>query len=1439
MKSNKVRFLALLMTTMIVYQSFGMQVYAADIQEVTENTTQTTEEVSADTTETSETPTSEEPATTEEPASTDEPSNTGDSGEVEPEEENEEELNEIEVIEEEEEDIVEATENPFEITTSGVLTNYNKPNNFDGKIIIPEGVESIENGAFDSVKTEVTEIVFPESLTSLTASAFAGYSALSKIEFKSTSSLNVKGTAFSGCALTDITLAEGIKTIPNNFMSNATFGSNATIHIPASVTKIGISAFENYGAANSIAVLDFASGSKLKSISTDAFNSCYSLTSITLPASLTTIGAYAFYGCKNLSSVTFEDGSLMATIGREAFRGCSSLTAITIPSNMITLDEYAFGDCTSLTDLTVQSTKLTTVRNYIFANCKLTNVTLPEGMTTVPRIFYHAKFAPGTTVTIPSTATSISEYAFNSTNIAGIQFAGNSVTSIGQYAFEDCSSLADITLPSTLKTIGTAAFKNCSSISSVIIPSEMTAIGREVFNGCSGITSLSIGPKVTSIGAYAFYGCRGLKELTIPDNVTSISAYAFTRCTGLETLSVSANVKSLPYRSFGYCTKLSDLYLGNGITSVIDKDGYAFEGTEQATLNIYVGSSSSSTYAALKKAVSKNLLSLGQIVLTSKITYKLNGGNATGTYATNYLEEEDSSSTIKLSHPSRAGYVFAGWYLDAKYTKSIGRAYTNYCTIPVSGLKGNVTLYAKWVGPTFYTVDLDAGSGSVSTSSITVAKDATYGEHDSITNFGLPKATPVDGYTFIGWYTSDDELVTASTKVTNEANGQTLKAKYKSKKTTVATPEINVVGVGKIETDSTVVEGSKIYFSCDTDEAVINYEIKDSSNNTYASGEYSSNVVMDDPGVYTVTATATCDGVTSAQASASITITESAESVLYSASKKGKLWIEYNGADYDAENVNVPYTGAAVKLSGYTVYYGKAMLSEGSDYTVSYKNNTKSASYNETNAKGTSVAPTIVITGKGSITGTLVETFNIVAPETNAVKLTNSNTIVDITSTADDLIYDGTAKAPQFTVKYKKAKNDIVDVSASDYVATYSNNIKAGKGTITITFKSGVGYYGVLTKQFVISQVDISKYATTDTSGKVQINKLDSVVYDKADISGLQSLVLLSTGDQLVEKTDFTKSISRKNSVATMKITGKGNFKGSVSFTYTIENANITNNADITVQKLFAPVYTGKAGVYKPVAYTVYDGTTAMKLNTDYTVSFEINGEAPNAKTVYAAGTTVSLIIKGKGNYTGEKTVNYNIANTYDFADSNVVDVTVANVTYANKAGICNPKITVKNLYTGKTLGNGAKKDFVVDSYKYAEETVVTRIVNKKTTHVIVSAGDEVTKQDIIPAGTRINVTLKGVNSYDGTVTKTFRFIYNMTKADVKVTNQTYTGSAIVPAKSDITIKVAGQTLSSKDYEIVSCTNNLRAGTAKITIKGNGAFVGTKTVTFKIVKKKL
>ena len=365
--------------------------------------------------------------------------------------------------------------------------------------------------------------------------------------------------AATAATITGYTGAGGALTIPGTINS-----------LP--VISIGGSAFSLKTSLTSVTI-----PGSVTSIGEFAFQSCFNLTSVTIPSSVTSIGNYAFDDCGGLISVTIPGN--VPSIGNYVFQSCFNLTSVTIPSSVTSIGNSTFNGCSKLTSLTLP-VGVTSIGDRAFYGCTgLTSVTLPDGVTSIgDRAFYGCSSL--TSVTIGTGVTSIGACAFQGCfNLTSVTIPA-SVTSIGSYAFSDCIGLTGITVdplnshfgsadgvlsnkntttliqcpggkagsytvPSSFTTIGSSAFSACTGLTSVTIPSSVTSIGDYAFNSCIRLTSMTLPVGVTSIGSGAFYGCSSLTSVTIGTGVTSIGSSAFQSCTGLITIYIKGNAPTL------------------------------------------------------------------------------------------------------------------------------------------------------------------------------------------------------------------------------------------------------------------------------------------------------------------------------------------------------------------------------------------------------------------------------------------------------------------------------------------------------------------------------------------------------------------------------------------------------------------------------------------------------------------------------------------------------------------------------------------------------------------------------------------------------------------------------------------------------------------------------------------------------------------------------
>lgn len=274
---------------------------------------------------------------------------------------------------------------------------------------------------------------------------------------------------------------------------------------------------------------------------------------------VTAIGACAFEICESLTSISLP--STITAIGSSSFEG-SGLTSIIIPENVNTIGVYAFRDCFFLTDITLPD-HLESIGKGAFSSTAITSLTLPEGMTEIPNYLFCQTSLES--ITLPASVVMIGDYAFFSCeNLKEIHNINN-IESIGTEAFRKCSSIKSLTL-TNIQKIGKDAFKDCKSLLEIAFGDEELTIGSEAFADCTSLNNVKFGNKLIEIEDHSFSECQGLKDLIIPASTQRIGQYAFYNCMGLSSVTLEDGEIPLQLGPAPFANSpFSFLYLGRNI----------------------------------------------------------------------------------------------------------------------------------------------------------------------------------------------------------------------------------------------------------------------------------------------------------------------------------------------------------------------------------------------------------------------------------------------------------------------------------------------------------------------------------------------------------------------------------------------------------------------------------------------------------------------------------------------------------------------------------------------------------------------------------------------------------------------------------------------------------------------------------------------------------
>ncbi len=499
-----------------------------------------------------------------------------------------------------------------------VLTKYTGTNTY---IKIPEYVgfvginygivTEVGNGTFTD--TAVTRVDLPDTVKRIGNKAFYNCKTLETVNIPD-SVEKIGNYAFFGCkALQSITLPDTLKGIGLATFYNCT--SLKSLNWPENIKQIPAMAFYNCRSLE-----DFSVFKNVEIIAGRAFTSCISLKVDDFGSKLKEIGDKAFSsvtssgqaGTANITATKLPDS--LEYLGSEAFRACETLTEMTIPGSIKTIGEDVFR--LSSIEKAIISAPIKELGEGMFYVTPLKSVVLPDGLEKIGDYAFCG--TPLEKIALPDTVKHIGAGAFEGCEQLEYFDVPPLVTEIGDYAFAGCLKFESIVIPSTVKVIGKSAYDCCDNLKEITIengveeigdsafsyciakeitiPESVYKFGKEIIFGssvetvyfnavdcyrpkttinlaqdkraifdCDTLKKIVFGNKVKSIPYRLAYMSDTLEEVIFSDSIEHISTGAFEGCSALKKIELPKNLKEVNGRTFYNCTNLSEIVFSDSI----------------------------------------------------------------------------------------------------------------------------------------------------------------------------------------------------------------------------------------------------------------------------------------------------------------------------------------------------------------------------------------------------------------------------------------------------------------------------------------------------------------------------------------------------------------------------------------------------------------------------------------------------------------------------------------------------------------------------------------------------------------------------------------------------------------------------------------------------------------------------------------------------------
>lgn len=521
------------------------------------------------------------------------------------------------------------------------------------EIQIPDSVETIGTSAFHNCQ-DLESITLPASLKTIESSTFSDCRNLSEVKLPA-SLKAIQSYVFGGCSdlktvSYDGSLAQWSQITADNGFLGDSHPSLVTDDYTAQFIPVRDDAYpppktvtitKYTGTESTVILPSTISNWPVTKIGEDALKDNTTITSVTIPASVTEIGSNAFAGCTNLTSVHYAGDWSNLTIqsGNPAVQDAANEQLFDfkfiLNNTAVIVTRYRYKGTAA--DVTIPSCykgkPVTMIDHAAFFNSAVTSVTIPD-----------------------------------------------SVTSISDGAFINCPKLTNISIPNSVTYIGFSAFSSCTSLKSITLPSSLSFISGALFLGCSQLTTIHIPVSVTSIGNNAFADCPSLMTVTYPGSKTQWD-------------DITKGRNSDVLENHLICAMLEATFTADGesiSTQTIDRGGKFTKPAEPPKENHtfagwYNGDEKEKFDFDADTTNAPNVLNLVAKWDINKYTVQFVSEH--GSFADQPIKHGGTIDPGELTIPPVEGFTFDGWYTDDAYKTEF-----DFST-PITS---NTTVYAKW-----------------------------------------------------------------------------------------------------------------------------------------------------------------------------------------------------------------------------------------------------------------------------------------------------------------------------------------------------------------------------------------------------------------------------------------------------------------------------------------------------------------------------------------------------------------------------------------------------------------------------------------------------------------------------------------------------------------------------------------------------------------------